>query len=212
MRRAAWSVMLVMIATLASCERERAIEEAMDAHLTLNVETPEALEWGGTGILRVTVANESEAVAEGGIVEVHVPSWLEFGTVEPPGTEVTVLSGDETRLSYAFPDSLLPGDRRTVLQHLRVRLPPPPVRQQPDTVDMVRLAPLDQTVRARLLKLTGEPAGAELQVNLQFMGASPVRPAGDTLVPVDTMPPADTVPPVDTTLARPPPDTVPGAR
>lgn len=207
MRRAAWLVMLVMIATLTSCERERAVVEVTDAHLTLNVETPEALEWGGTGILRVTVANESEAVTEGGIVEVYVPSWLEFGTVEPPGTEVTVLSGDETRLSYAFPDSLLPGDRRTVLQHLRVRLPPPPVAQQPDTVDMVRLAPLDQTVRARLLKLTGEPAGAEVQVNLQFVGAGPVRPAVGSLVPGDTMPPADTVP-VDTTLARPPPDTV----
>jgi hypothetical protein len=208
MRRAVWAV-CIMAVVLAACERrDQLVEEEAEAHLTLNIETPEALEWGGTGILRVTVANESDAVAEGAIVEVYVPSWLEFGSVEPPGTEVTVTSGDETRLAYPFPDSMPPGDRRTVLQHLRVRQPPPRLPPPTDTVDTVQLPPLDQTVRARLLRLSGEPAGAEVQATLHFVGVGMVpRPPGDTLLRADSMP-ADTVPPADTTAVRPR-DTIP---
>jgi hypothetical protein len=137
-----------------------------------------------------------------------VPDWLEFGPIEPAGTEVTVVSGDgEMRLSYAVLDSIAAGDRRTIVQHLRVHAPPAPPRQfldDADTVETVQLAPSNQVVRARLLRPDGQPAGAEVQATIHFVGAAgriaPPRPPGDTF-------PADTA--ARTPAPGPPPDTVP---
>jgi hypothetical protein len=207
-------------ATMA-CERRDAAEaEAeVEPRLTLAIETPEALHWGGTGVLRVTLANEGDTTAEGGIVEVHVPEWLEFGTVEPPGTAVTVVGGDvETRLLYQLSDSMQPGERRTIMQHLRVHRPPSAAPPDTGAVETVELPPTNQVVRARLLRPSGEPAGIEVQATLQFVTAP-----GDTVRRRDTLPPArpfappgDTFPPGDTsarTPPRPPPaDTTPGER
>lgn len=162
-------------ASLAACERpdRGPVEEA--PVLTLSVETPPALHWGGTGTLRVILANEGDVAADGRIVEVHVPDWLEFGTVEPPGTVVMVVSGDsETRLAYQITDSIAPGEQRIITQHLRVRrdAPPPPAPAAGDTVETVRLGPGNQVVRARLLTLDGAAAGAEVRATLHFAGGA----------------------------------------
>jgi hypothetical protein len=148
---------------------------------------------------------------------VHVPDWLEFGPVEPAGTEVTVVSGDgEMRLTYAMLDSLAAGERRTIVQHLRVRAPPAPPPQvlaEADTMETVQLAPSNQVVRARLLTPDGQPAGAEVQATLAFIGAAgtmmpPPTPA-DT-VPADTVP-ADTLPGGGAPERGPPGGDPPGA-
>lgn len=206
------AVFLLAVATVPAtiaCERRDAPEAEMGPRLTLAIETPEALHWGGTGVLRVTLANEGDAIAEGGIVEVHVPEWLEFGTVEPPGTAVTVVGGDaETRLLYQLADSMQPGERRTIMQHLRVHQPSAAALPDTGGVETVHLAPINQVVRARLLRPSGEPAGIEVQATLQFITA----PA-DTFGPGDTFPrgrpfapPPDTVMRGDT-VVRIPPDT-----
>jgi hypothetical protein len=217
MRRGALSAGLAAAAcmTAAACERPERSGDA-EAMLTLTVETPDALDWGSTGALRITLANEGEFASEGGIIEVHVPDWLEFGPIEPAGTEVTVVSGDgEMRLSYAVLDSIAAGERRTIVQHLRVHAPPAPPRQfldEADTVETVQLAPSNQVVRARLLRLDGQPAGAEVQATIHFVGAAgtiaPRRDPADTF-PADTAagavaPAPDTVPP-DTVPRRVPP-------
>jgi hypothetical protein len=203
MRILAVAAAAVVIAAGAACERRDAVPDVQEPRLVLALETPEALHWGGTGILRLTLGNEGDLAAEGGIVELYIPSWLEVGTLEPAGTEVRVVSGEpETRLSYPFPDSILPGERRTVHQHLRVTLQPPPAPEPMDTVESVHVAPLNQTVRARLLTAAGEPAGTEVQATLNFAGgpgaAPPLRPPGDTFPRSDTFPPRDTLPRRDT--------------
>jgi hypothetical protein len=194
MRRHILAAVLAAAAVLGACER-RAVQEEPETTpgLTLTVETPEALDWGGSGMLRISLVNEGDAMAEGGIVEVYVPDWLEFGTVEPPGTAVTVVSGEsETRLSYQLTDSLPPGERRTVVQHLRVLPPEPPALDAPaDTVETVQLPPSNQLVRARLLTPAGEPAGVEVHATLQFTGVSGRVPPG-ARPPPDSMP-ADTL-------------------
>jgi hypothetical protein len=204
---------LAVTAGVGACDRrERAAPAEPEPLLALTVETPEALDWGGSGTLRLTLANEGDFAAEGGIVEVFVPAWLEFGMVEPVGTAVTVVSGDhETRLSYQLTDSLPPGDRRTVVQHLRVHYQPAAAPLPADTLETVQLAPANQVVRARLLTARGEPTGAEVQATLHFVGGSgSLPPAGRT--PDDTVPrgPGDTVPRVPgDTVPRGPGDTVP---
>jgi hypothetical protein len=188
--RQALPVAALVATMLSGCARpEPAVEEPPPAHLTLTVETPDALDWGGSGILRITLANDTEAAAEGGIVQVHVPAWLEFGTVEPAGTAVTVVSGDnETQLSYHLADSFPSGERRTIVQHLRVAYAAPSVAPAPDTVDAMVVPPVNQVVRARLLTIGGEPTGAEVHAALRFTGASGRVPPAS---PADTIP-ADT--------------------
>jgi hypothetical protein len=185
LRTAVCALMVAAVMTGACERREREAEEGAEPLLTLRVETPEALDWGGSGILRLTLTNEGDAVAEGGIVEVYVPDWLEFGSVEPPGTAVTVVSGDaETSLQYQLTDSLPPGESRVIVQHLRVLERPaaPPVQ---DSIETVQIAPSNQLVRARLLTASGEAVGVEVQATLNFVGSSGPIP------PVDTVP--DTV-------------------
>jgi hypothetical protein len=197
LRRAFCALLLTGLWT-GACERsERQADEQAEPLLTLRVETPEALDWGGTGMLRLTLANEGDAAAEGGIVQVYVPDWLEFGSVEPPGTAVTVVSGDaETSLQYQLTDSLPPGDSRVIIQHLRVReRARPPVGE--DSIETVQIAPSNQLVRARLLTASGEAVGVEVQATLNFVGWSgPVPPTGDTV--------PDTSSAGNDTLTRPP--------
>jgi hypothetical protein len=208
MRVVALAATAIVVAAGTACERRApGVAEESGPRLVLALETPEALHWGGTGILRLTLANEGDATAEGGIVELYVPSWLEVGPLEPAGTEVRVVSGEpETRLSYPFPDSILPGERRTVHQHLRVTLQPPPAPGPADTVESVHVPPLNQTVRARLLTAAGEPAGTEVQASLNFAGAPSSAPRlgapGDTFPAPDTLPRRDTLPVPDTLPRR----------
>jgi hypothetical protein len=197
----------VALTGLIACERvNRSEDDDAPAMLTLRVETPEALDWGGSGTLRLTLANEGDVPAEGGFVEVHVPDWLEFGTVEPAGTEVTVMSGDEeTRLTYRLTDTIPAGDARIVIQHLRVVYAPGPQVPVTDSIETIQLGPPNQLVRARLLTAAGEPLGAEVQTTLHFVGyAGPLPPR-------HTMPAAapDTArSPVDTLSGRAPGDTI----
>jgi hypothetical protein len=185
-----------MIVALTACERVERPDDADEAAplLTLRVETPEALDWGGTGMLRLTLANEGDVPAEGGIVEVYVPDWLEFGTVEPAGTEVTLVSGDgETRLTYRLTDSIPAGDSRIVVQHLRVLYQPPATAPVTDSVETIQLPPTNQLVRARLLTPAGEPLGVEVQATLHFVGFAGPLPRDTTVPPVvspDTVTPA----------------------
>ena len=192
------------ILSVGACDRlrQQAVEEPADPVLTLTVATPEVLTWGGSGQLHLTLANEGTATAAGGIVEVFVPAWLEFGTVEPAGTAVTVVSGDsETTLRYQLTDSLAPGDSRLITQHLRV-LPRAVAPSASDSMEIVDVEPPHQIVRARLLSRAGEPVGVEVQATLNFVAGS-ASPPRDTL-PVRPAARRDTA---DTATARPPADT-----
>lgn len=178
----------------------QAQEQPVKPVLTLKVATPEVLYWGGSGMLHLTLTNEGEAMAAGGIVEVFVPAWLEFGTVEPVGTAVTVVSGDaETTLRYQLTDSLAPGDSRLITQHLRV-LPRSVTPSANDSIDTMEIEPSNQLVRARLLTPSGEAIGVEVQAALNFVGRQ------DSSQPADTARgrPAPRPGPWDTTSFRSP--------
>ncbi|HEX6309518.1 MAG TPA: hypothetical protein VFZ69_15075 [Longimicrobiales bacterium] len=199
LRAMACAALLATPAT-GACDR---LEREQDAEplLTLRVETPETLTWGGTGVLRLSLANEGGAPAPGAIIEVYVPVWLEFGSVEPPGTAVTVVSGDtETRLRYQLTDSLAPGDSRIIIQRLRV-LQRPPVPPPTDSLATIQLEPSNQLVRARLLTASGEAVGVEVQAALNFIGTRR-----------DTIPPADTLPDTARTVRDSLPDTTRSVR
>lgn len=193
-RRAVSAIGIAAVVVTACVRTEPPVEEEAGPLLTLRVETPEALDWGRSGELRLTLVNDGDSLAEGVIVQVFVPDWLEFGSVEPSGTAVTVVSGDEeTSLQYQVTDSLPPGDSRVIIQHLRVAdRPAPPVGQ--DSLETVQFAPLNNLVRARLLSLSGEPVGGEIQATLNFVGWSgAVAPARDS-VPDTTSAGNDTLP------------------
>lgn len=201
-RRLPFHAALLGALALGACDRfgrEEAVEEPAAPVLTLKVATPEVLYWGGSGMLHLTLANEGPATAAGGIVEVFVPAWLEFGTVEPAGTAVTVVSGDtETTLRYQFTDSLAPGDSRLITQHLRV-LPRTVVPQARDSLETVELEPPNQLVRARLLTLSGEAIGVEVQASLNFVAGAGAVPTTIDTTRARRAPPRDTA---DTAAAR----------
>jgi len=160
--------------------------------LSLSLEAPETLDWGGTGTIRVALQNQGGSTTEGATVEVHLPGWLEFGSVEPSGTEVTLLTGtDGTRLSYRLTAPLEAGERREIVQHVRVPddgtgtvaregAPRPTVADDAPAGDTAaadtagratRPPPADRVMRARLISATGEVVGAEVHAVLSFRGA-----------------------------------------
>jgi hypothetical protein len=167
----------------AGCDRiERRSGDTDGGRLVLSLQAPEVLDWGGQGTIRLALENEGNTVAEGTRVELHLPAWIEFGSVEPAGTEVTLLSDSAgTRLSYGTA-ALQPGERRLVLQHIRVPDPDRPAAPSAaptrspmapvgDTVAPTRPPPTDRVVRARLVSEDGDIVGAEVQAVLAFRGA-----------------------------------------
>jgi hypothetical protein len=184
-------------------ERWRAERGDESGRLSLSLEAPETLDWGGTGTIRVALQNQGGSTTDGATVEVHLPAWLQFGSVEPAGTEVTLVAGtDGTRLSYRLTAPMEAGERREVVQHVRVpgddpataarTAPPtprpaadtPPGRTPPDdTAAVTRPPPTDRVIRARLISAAGEVIGAEVHAVLSFRGArdEPVAPTAGIL-------------------------------
>ncbi len=182
-----------LLGSQAACDQvdEWRAERGDSGRLSLSLEAPETLDWGGTGTIRLALENQGGSETEGATVEVHLPDWLEFGSVEPSGTEVTLLTGEEgTRLSYRLTAPLEAGERREIVQHVRVpaagaatdahgRATAP--EAHPDTLaphsaaDTAALGtrppPTNRTMRARLVSATGDVVGAEVQAVLSFRGA-----------------------------------------
>ncbi|HSJ06517.1 MAG TPA: hypothetical protein VK936_07440 [Longimicrobiales bacterium] len=165
----------------AGCDLiERRSGDAEGQRLVLSLQAPEVLDWGGQGTVRLALRNDGDS-ATVARVELHLPPWIEFGSVEPAGTEVTLLSEAEgTRLSYTTAP-LQPGEQWQVLQHIRV---PDPDRPGPsaaparspmapvaDTTAPTRPPPTNRVVRARLVSEDGNVRGAEVQAVLAFRGA-----------------------------------------
>jgi hypothetical protein len=203
---------------LAACDqlprfdRAPATVEREDAGLTLALDVPDVFDWGEVSTIRMTVANEGGAPSRPVRVELFLPVWLEFSSVEPVGTEVAMMSSaDEMRLAYAIADPpLASGESRTIVQ--RVRVPPRTVglaRPTTDTVVDSPLVPHERVLRARLVAPDGRVLGTEMRTTLPFRGAAfppappvqippppeprdtlPLRPPVPPVAPTDTLPPA----------------------
>lgn len=157
--------------------------ERADDRLSLALDVTDMLDWGGVSSIRLTLTNQGNAPSRDIHAELYVPSWLEFSSVEPEGTEVSLLrSGAETRLTYRLGDPpLQPGETRSVVQ--RVRVPPrrgvdtaaaeTPASDPPDTARAgPEAVPSNRAMRARLVTSTGEALGAEVQTVMPFRGAA----------------------------------------
>jgi hypothetical protein len=206
MRVSGCVVVACLLGSQTACdevERWRAERGEESGRLSLSLEAPETLDWGGTGTIRVALQNQGGSATDGATVEVHLPAWLEFGSVEPAGTEVTLVAGtDGTRLSYRLTAPMEAGERREVVQHVRVpgddaataaRTPSPTPRPAPDTppgrtppddtAAATRPPPTDRVMRARLISAAGQVIGAEVHAVLSFRGArdQPVTPTAGIL-------------------------------
>lgn len=200
MRYAALAAGLVV--ALFGCEYIDRGGENADAdreRLALSLEAPGTLDWGEEGTVRLTVENRSDATVEEDVrAELYLPSWLEVGSMEPEGTEVTMVTGEgTTRLSYPVTAPALPaGDGRTIVQHVRV--PPrlgagepgadsatetaadPGADASRDTLTAARRAPANRTIRARLVRDDGTVLGGEVRTQLPFRGATADTAGADT--------------------------------
>jgi hypothetical protein len=215
MRVIGYVVAACLVGSQAGCDavdRWRAERGDESGRLSLSLEAPETLDWGRTGTIRVALQNQGGSTTDGATVEVQLPAWLEFGSVEPSGTEVTLVAGtDGTRLLYRLTAPMEAGERREVVQHVRVTgddaptvaqtpSPPPTPRTETetppgrippgdtapdDTAAATRPPPPDRVIRARLISATGEAMGAEVHAVLSFRGArdgdGPVTPAAGIL-------------------------------
>lgn len=155
-------------------------ERDAEPNLVLNLNVADILDWGSVSEVQLTLSNQGNATGRSAHVELYVPSWLEFSSVEPEGTEVSVLrSGGETRLVYRLGvPALQPGESRTVVQ--RVRVPPrtgavPSVPARADSAagapGEAVAVPRDRTLRARLVSPEGDALGSEMSTTMQFAGA-----------------------------------------
>lgn len=156
-------------------------ERDAEPNLVLNLNVANILDWGSVSEVQLTLSNQGNATGRSAHVELYVPSWLEFTSVEPEGTEVSVLqSGGETRLVYRLGvPALQPGESRTVVQ--RVRVPPRTgaVESVPARADSATgvpaqatvAVPRDRTLRARLVSPEGDALGSEMSTTMQFAGA-----------------------------------------
>jgi hypothetical protein len=200
------------MAVLAACEQMPGLqrgagEDRASASIALALEVPDALDWGEVASIRMSVANEGDGAARNLRIELFLPTWLEFSSVDPVGTEVALLStGEETRLSYIIGDPPLgPGDERTILQ--RVRVPPRGMAAGQAGVEP-SIVPQNRTLRARLVDAQGRTLGGELRTTMPFRGVGPAAPAPPTQPPAGAARP-DTLPPTQQTRPQvpPPPDT-----
>ncbi|HSK18086.1 MAG TPA: hypothetical protein VK912_03025 [Longimicrobiales bacterium] len=169
--------------TTAACDAfPRGGERDAEPNLVLNLNVANILDWGSVSEVQLTLSNQGSATGRSAHVELYVPSWLEFSSVDPEGTEVSVLrSGGETRLVYRLGvPALQPGESRTVVQ--RVRVPPrtaavSSVPAQTDSATGARAetamaaVPRDRTLRARLVSPEGDALGSEMSTTMQFAGA-----------------------------------------
>ncbi|MBR9991190.1 MAG: hypothetical protein KFH98_15620 [Gemmatimonadetes bacterium] len=160
-------------------------EQEASPNLSLALDVSSVLDWGGVSDVQLTLSNQGNATSRRAHVELYFPSWLEFSSVEPEGTEVSLVrSGAETRLMYRLGDpALQPGETRTIVQ--RVRVPPrgatSAVTVAPaapgDTTDGARPGdaqepvPVNRALRARLVSPDGDNLGAELRTTIPFAGA-----------------------------------------
>jgi hypothetical protein len=155
--------------------------EEAEPSLALALDVTEILDWGGVSSVRLTLSNQGNATSRTMHVQLYLPSWLEFSSVEPEGTEVSLTrTGQETRLMYRLGEpALQPGETRTVVQ--RVRVPPRGVAQPAipaiadsagNTVEDSRQPiPNNRVLRARLVSPDGVELGAELRTIMPFRGA-----------------------------------------
>lgn len=190
---------LSVVAT--SCDAMPDIRRAdrTEPRLSLSLEVAEVLDWGGVSNIRLTLTNQGNAPDSDINVELYVPSWLEFSSVEPAGTEVSLLSeGEETRLTYRLGEpALQPGETRNVVQ--RVRVPPrapgvgaaatdaaAPPADADTAVAAESPVPANRVLRARLVSSTGEALGAEVRTIVPFRGAD-----DSAALPPGTAEPAD---------------------
>jgi hypothetical protein len=154
--------------------------EEADPRLTLSLDMSDVLDWGDVSNIQLTLTNQGDAPSPKAHVELYLPAWLEFSSVEPERTEVSLLrSGAETRLMYRLGDpALQPGESRTVIQRVRV---PPQTGTAGTLAGGLRQAPADRVLRARLVSPEGEEFGAEVRTVMPFRGAvdtAAVQPGG----------------------------------
>jgi hypothetical protein len=171
------------------------------APLALGLQAPGAIEHGQEGVIRISLTNRGDTLAQGVRLELLVPTWMEPMPPRPGDAEVTMAAEDETRTRFAYrgADSLAAGETRVIEQ--RVRAAPSPER---GVIDWSRV------VRARLLSAAGQPlAEVETEVPLRSAAAADTaRPAPAAAPP--TAPatgPGDTLPvrgraEADTTASR----------
>lgn len=155
--------------------------QATDPRLALSLDMADVLDWGAVSSVQLTLTNQGEDAAPRTHVELYLPVWLEFTSVEPEGMEVTLLrSGEQTRLMYRLGDpALQPGESRTVVQRVRVpprrggaaAMPPTAPAAADATIDGLEQVPVDRVLRARLVAPDGEEVGAEVRTVMPFRGA-----------------------------------------
>jgi hypothetical protein len=168
--------------TVGACDIIQGGRTAVDEpNLALALDVGEILDWGGVSSIQLTLSNQGNATSRTMHVQLYLPSWLEYSSVEPEGTEVSLTrTGQETRLVYRLGEpALQPGESRTVVQ--RVRVPPRGVAQAADPAstdsaadtvsDNRQAVPNNRVLRARLVSPDGVELGAELRTIMPFRGA-----------------------------------------
>jgi hypothetical protein len=200
MRRLILLAMAAMVVT--SCDQVRSLmgDTEREPQLAFSLEMSDVLDWGGISDVVLTLTNQDTVPAGDIDVEFYFPSWMEFSSVEPSNTEVTMLStGGETRLTYGLGEPPLePGETRTIVQSVRVPqrdrvtdVAPPAAPATPadtaavtdttvaadtsfgaDTASATAEAvPTNRTLRARLVSRDGTQLGAEIRTLMPFRGA-----------------------------------------
>jgi hypothetical protein len=194
---------LLALAAVAvtSCDQVRSLMGGTEREpqLAFSLEMSDVLDWGGISSVVLTLTNQDSVPAGNIDVEFYFPSWMEFSSVEPANTEVTMLStGGETRLTYGLGEPpLQPGETRTIVQSVRVPprgdvadvAPPAAPLAAADTAVVADTAvaadttaaagaaadsaavPTNRTMRARLVSRDGSQLGAEVRALMPFRGA-----------------------------------------
>ena len=196
-------ILLTLAAGVAtSCDRVRSLigDTEREPQLAFSLEMTDVLDWGGISDVVLTLTNQDTVPAGDIDVEFYFPSWMEFSSVEPSNTEVTMLStGGETRLTYGLGEPpLQPGETRTIVQSVRVPsrdrvadVAPPAASLAPSDTSVAAdttvvadtsvasdsaaagddAVPTNRTLRARLVSRDGVQLGAEIRTLMPFRGA-----------------------------------------
>jgi hypothetical protein len=185
---------LILLALAAgvvtSCDRIRSLsgDTEPEPRLAFSLEMSDVLDWGGISDIVLTLTNQDTVPAGDIDVEFYFPSWMEFSSVEPSNTVVTMQSsGGETRLAYGLGEPpLQPGETRTIVQSVRVpprsdvadvAAPADSLSATDTTVVADRAAagsgevPTNRILRARLVSRDGSQLGAEVRTLMPFRGA-----------------------------------------
>lgn len=169
-------ILAVAAVVVTACDQVRSLMGGTEREpqLAFSLEMSDVLDWGGISDVVLTLTNQDTVPAGDIDVEFYFPSWMEFSSVQPSDTEVTMLStGGETRLTYGLGEPPLePGETRTIVQSVRV-----PTRDRVTDV----ASPV-------------APAGP---------GAAPRAAPTDTTTSADTAVGTDTLPVADSAAAAP---------